>query len=251
MVALSVLLDYLNELLQPNKFVDYCPNGLQIQGKAYIKKIVTGVSANQALIAAACKSDADAILVHHGFFWKNESPCITGMKYHRIKTLFQSELNLLAYHLPLDAHPVYGNNVQLAGVLDIQMTDTLEIQPGIFMGKGKFLNAMTGHELAQLISDKLQRPPLYIPANGAKISTVGWCTGAAQDFITTAIEHNLDAYITGEISERIVAIAEENNIHFYAAGHHATERYGVKALGEHLSDKFDLDHEFIDISNPV
>ncbi|MBA2654755.1 MAG: Nif3-like dinuclear metal center hexameric protein [Gammaproteobacteria bacterium] len=251
-MELSTVINYLNDLLQPQLFRDYCPNGLQVQGNSTIKTLVTGVSASQALIEAAIELQADALLVHHGFFWKNESPSIVGMKYRRIKALLLNEINLLAYHLPLDAHPLYGNNIQLGQLLGLENIETFEVEPGLNLGyKGRLPRALSGELFSELIARKLLRTPLHIESNDRSIETVAWCTGGAQDYLSQAIDQNIDAYLTGEVSERTFHLAKENNIHFYAAGHHATERYGVKALGEHLSQKFNLIHHFVDIDNPV
>lgn len=252
MVTLEAFVAYLDHLLTPKQFVDYCPNGLQIEGKPVIETLVTGVTANLALLEAAIAHNADALLVHHGFFWKNDSPCITGMSYRRIRTLITHGMSLLAYHLPLDAHEVYGNNVQLGQRLDALVTDTFQSQSGINIGCiGQLRTPMSGEQLAKWLTTQLERAPLYISGSKRPIETLAWCTGAGQDYIWQALENKVDAYLTGEVSERTVHIARENNLHFYAAGHHATERYGVKALGDHLSSQFGIQHHFIDIDNPV
>lgn len=251
MVTLESLVSHLNLLLQPEAFKDYCPNGLQVEGKTKVKTLVTGVTASQALIDAAIKHEADAILVHHGFFWKNEPATIVGMKQRRIQSLLVNDISLIAYHLPLDAHPVYGNNIQLGNLLALQQIETFAVEPGLNIGYlARLTKPATGEQLSTLLAQKLSRVPLHVAAD-KEIRQVAWCTGGAQDYITQAIEQGADAYITGEISERTFHIAQENNIHFYAAGHHATERYGVKSLGEHLADEFNLRHHFIDIDNPV
>jgi dinuclear metal center YbgI/SA1388 family protein len=252
MVTLQQLVYYLEGLLQPDEFKDYAPNGLQVEGKSCINTLVTGVTANQALIDAAIKHQADAMLVHHGFFWKNEPPALVGMKYKRIKSLIENDISLLAYHIPLDAHLVYGNNIQLGKLLDIELMATFPVEPGLFIGyKGRLYTPLTGLQFAEMLASRLGRVPLYIPGKDAVIETIAWCTGAAQDYLPCAILQKVDAYLTGEVSERTVHIARENNIHFYAAGHHATERYGVSALGDHLSQEFNISHLFIDIENPV
>lgn len=249
-MKLHTLNDYLNELLEPANFKDYCPNGLQVEGKSDVKKIVTGVSACQQLIDKAVEKNADALLVHHGFFWNAENPCIVGMKKNRISTLLQYQINLFAYHLPLDAHLEFGNNVQLAKTLNFEI-DSREENKNNLLFSGKLFEPMMGHEFSSYLSEKLHREPLYIPGNDALIKTIAWCTGAAQDFISDALELGVDAFLTGEVSERTVHFARENEINFYAAGHHATERYGIKALGDHLAEKFSLEHEFVEVHNPV
>lgn len=252
MVKLPELVAYLTHLLEPQVFKDYCPNGLQVEGKQEITTLVTGVTASQALIDAAVEKNADAILVHHGLFWKGEAMTLTGMKYRRVKSLIVNKTNLLAYHLPLDAHPLYGNNAQLAKILNIDLQETFEVEPGIKLGcLGEISPAQSVDHFTQHLESRLQRVPLHIPSTKKEIRRIAWCTGAAQDFILPAIDQGIDAYLTGEVSERTVHIARENNIHFFAAGHHATERYGVLALGEHLSERFGLAHSFIDIDNPV
>lgn len=251
MVSLDSLIAYLNQILQPELFRDYCPNGLQVEGKSTIRTLVTGVTASQALIDAAIKIKADAILVHHGFFWKNETPNIVGMKYRRIRALLTNDMSLIAYHLPLDAHLIYGNNIQLGKLLGLEKINTFCVEPNLQLGfMAKLPSPLTGEQFADLIATKLARVPLHIKADNL-ISQVAWCTGGAQDYIMQAIDQKADAYISGEISERTVHLANENNIHFYAAGHHATERYGVKALGQHLAQQFQISHHFIDIDNPV
>ncbi|MGO2321324.1 Nif3-like dinuclear metal center hexameric protein [Vibrio casei] len=243
----------LNQTLSPHLVKDYCPNGLQVEGKQAIKKIVTGVTASQALIEAAVEAKADAILVHHGYFWKGEPQPITGMKGKRIRSLIQNDINLYAYHLPLDIHPRLGNNTQLAGLLDIKVEGGLEGHAQSVAMHGSFNVALTGKQLEDRIDNALNRQPLHIEPNDAdkKIKTVGWCTGGGQDYLELASKFGLDAFISGEISERTTYIARELGIHYFAAGHHATERYGVRALGEWLAKEYNFDVEFIDIDNPV
>jgi dinuclear metal center YbgI/SA1388 family protein len=252
MVMLSDLTLYLNQLLRPDLFKDYCPNGLQIEGRPQVLTLISGVTANQALIDAAIDSKADAILVHHGFFWKNEETCLVGMKYRRIRSLLVNDISLLAYHLPLDAHLLYGNNIQLGHLLGLEFLKTFPIEPGLELGFiGHLKRPLSGECLADLIAEKLSRRPLHIQNTSRLIKTVAWCSGAGQDYMLNAIAQQADAYLTGEASERTFHIARENPIHFYAAGHHATEKYGVIALGNHLRDKFNLKHYFIDIDNPL
>ena len=252
MVQRHELIRYLTELLRPDNCKDYCPNGLQVSGKDNICTLVTGVTANAALIAAACALGADALLVHHGFFWRGEDPCLTGLKYNRIKMLIQHDINLFAFHLPLDMHKEVGNNVQLAKILNF--TPKGQIAAGEPLGSvwhGTLPQACAGDQLAHHIEQKLQRRPLYIAGKSAQIKTIAWCTGAAQDYLQLAADYGCDAFLTGEVSERTVDIARETGIHFYAAGHYATERYGVQALGALLAEHFELTHQFIEIHNPV
>ncbi|MGF1737481.1 Nif3-like dinuclear metal center hexameric protein [Photobacterium satsumensis] len=243
----------LNELLSPHQIKDYCPNGLQVEGKSEVKKIITGVTACQALIDRAIEEQADALLVHHGFFWKGEAAEIRGMKYRRIKALIENGINLYAYHLPLDVHPTLGNNAKLAELLDIEVLGGLEEgNPNSVAIYGQLAQPLSGEELAARLSITLHREPLHIGDNAPQeIKTLGWCTGGGQDFIELAANKGLDAFISGEISERTVHISRELGIHYFSAGHHATERYGIKSLGEYLAENHNFDVTFIDVDNPV
>ena len=246
MIGQAELVQYCDELLEAALFKDYCPNGLQVEGKDTINRIVSGVTASQALIDAAIEKKADLLLVHHGFFWKGENSVVTGMKHRRLKALLINDINLLAYHLPLDAHKTLGNNVILAKKLGLK-------NPIYFAGNDIAIIGdltETGESLKQRLTEQLFREPLHVDVE-RPITRVSLCTGAAQSYIEQALEMGADAFISGEISESTWHFAQENNIHYYAAGHHATERYGVQALGEHLAEKFGLEHEFIDIPNPV
>lgn len=246
------LANKLDQLLEIHQFKDFCPNGLQIEGDDDVKKIITGVTANQALIDIAIEENADAILVHHGFFWKGEKQEIVGMKYNRIKALIENGINLYAYHLPLDVHPELGNNAQLARLLEIIDRRPLEPWDKRSVGRvGKFEQAITPDVLSARIESALFRKPLHIEGGKEEIKSIAWCTGGGQDYITIAAEQGIDAFISGEISERTVHIAREMGIHYYAAGHHATERYGVQALGQWLEEELDMDVLFVDIDNPV
>jgi len=252
MVLLQDLVNYCDQLLSIDQFQDYCPNGLQVEGKPQINKLVSGVTASQALIDAAIGQQADAIVVHHGFFWKGENPCVVGMKRRRLQTLLASGVSLIAYHLPLDAHDNLGNNAQLGRLLG------LAVRGGFGGGRGpdialhgELRAPLSARQLAQHIAEQLGREPMHIPGRAEQVSKVAWCTGAAQNYIEQAVALGVDAFISGEISEQTVHVARETGTHYYAAGHHATERYGVKALAEHLGDHFAIDHQFIDIENPV
>ncbi len=251
MVQLKDLLSYSNNVLEIERFNDYCPNGLQVEGKMEIKKIISGVTASQALIDAAIKEKADVLLVHHGYFWKGEDARIIGLKYKRVRSLIEAGINLLAYHLPLDAHPLYGNNEKLAEILEFDIAGSFPSGSDAVGMYGTLKTPMSAADFSEKISSTLGREPLHIGENSEQIHTIAWCSGAAQNYIEAAFELGVDAYLTGEISEQTVHIARENGLHFYAAGHHATERYGVKAFGEHLASHFDLNHQFIDIPNPV
>jgi dinuclear metal center YbgI/SA1388 family protein len=225
---------------------------LQVEGKAEVQRIVSGVTASQALLDAAVEAQADLVLVHHGFFWKGESPCITGTRHRRIATLINNGISLLGYHLPLDAHPELGNNAQLGLRLGITVQGTFGAGRGPDLGVwGQLDRPYSSAELAAHIGTVLDRSPLHLPGGPKEICRVGWCTGAAQSYIEAAADQGLDAFISGEVSEQTVHSARERGLHYFAAGHHATERDGARALGQHLAEKFALEHQFIDIPNPV
>lgn len=248
----NVLLDYLNELLKPELFNDYCPNGLQVEGKKEINNIVAGVTACQALLDAAINKKADLVLVHHGYFWKGERAAVTSVKRQRLKKLLANDINLIAYHLPLDSHDEFGNNIQLARILDLNIDGEIDTGSGPnLMLYGDVPNALSTNDFSRFIAKRLNREPLLIAGGDHDIKTVAWCTGAAQDFIELAADQGVDAYVSGEVSERTAHMARELGVHYFACGHHATERYGVKSLAEHLQQTFDLTCEFIDIDNPV
>ncbi len=252
MITLKALVDYTDTLLSVEKFSDYCPNGLQVEGRAGVGLLVTGVTASMALIEAAIEAGADALLVHHGYFWKGEDACITGMKRARLQRLLAADTSLLAYHLPLDAHPQFGNNAQLARLLGFDSAGTFGDDGGMQLAQHALLpTPLDGTALGVLLQQRLGREPLHIAGTARMIQRVGWCTGAAQSYIEAAAAQGLDAFISGEISEQTVHVARECGLHYFAAGHHATERYGVQALGEHLAGQFAIRHLFIDCDNPV
>jgi dinuclear metal center YbgI/SA1388 family protein len=249
MMKINDLNNYLNTLLQPERFSDYCPNGLQVEGKREINKIVTGVTASMALLEAALQANADAVLVHHGYFWRGEDLPITGIKKRRIQFLLQHEINLFAYHLPLDMHPELGNNVMLARQLGLSVTGWAGEKNMLALAE---LNSpQTLQEFAMLVEAKLKRTPQVIGDLNKSVQKIALCTGAAQGYIEQAVAANVDVYISGEISEQTVHVARESGMSYISAGHHATERYGIRELGGHLAQKFGLAHEFIDIDNPV
>ena len=250
-VERNLLLQEIEQFLNVNAISDYCPNGLQVEGKAQIKRIVSGVTASQALIDAAIELQADAILVHHGYFWKGEDQRVIGMKQRRIKALLTHDINLLAYHLPLDVHPEVGNNVQLAQRLGLTVTGPLEPGNPRSVGLIGTLDApLCAKDFAARIESVLSRAPLVFDQH-KPIQSVAWCTGGAQGYIEQAIAAGVDAYLTGEVSERTFHEAQENGISFFAAGHHATERYGVQALGEWLVKRFGIEHHYVECDNPV
>lgn len=250
-IELSALIKRADHYLNAAKIADYCPNGLQVEGRGHVRKIVSGVTASQELIDAAVAAEADLILVHHGYFWKGENPCVVGMKQRRLKTLLRHDISLLAYHLPLDVHPLIGNNVQLAERLGIVVEGPLEPEnPRNVALVGSLPEALDPVEFAARVEVLLGREPLLV--DGQKpIRRVGWCTGGGQGYIDQAIAAGVDLYLTGEASEQTFHSARENGISFIAAGHHATERYGVQALGDYLAREFNIEHLFIDCPNPI
>jgi dinuclear metal center YbgI/SA1388 family protein len=250
-VALSTLVEEADRYLGSARIQDYCPNGLQVEGRPQVRRIVSGVTASQALLDAAVEANADLVLVHHGYFWKGENPCITGMKQRRLKTLLKHEMSLLAYHLPLDVHSEVGNNVQLAQQLEITVEGPLDPDNPRTVGLvGSLDEAMTPRDFARRVQSALGREPLLIEGEGM-IRRVGWCTGGGQGYIDQAVLAGVDLYLSGEASEQTFHSARENGISFIAAGHHATERYGVQALGDYLARRFALEHLFIDCPNPI
>lgn len=248
-MELHTLCRYADDYLGVSRFRDYAPNGLQVEGRPEVRRIVSGVTASMALIEAALDLEADAILVHHGYFWRGESPVVTGIRRRRLKALLANDVSLIAYHLPLDAHPELGNNAQLARRLGLKAEAALTAEGIGSIGRPD--TALTLDTLVARIHGALARAPLAIPAGPESIERIAWCTGAAQGYIDQAAAQGAQAYVSGEISEQTVHAAREAGVHYIAAGHHATERYGVQALGEHLAAEWDIEHRFVDIDNPV
>ena len=250
MIEIGALRNYCDQLLASADFRDYCPNGLQVEGSRPVNRLITGVTASKAFIDAAIGMGADAVLVHHGYFWKGEPPCLVGMKGRRIQALVRSGLSLYAYHLPLDAHPELGNNRQLARVLGI-----LEASPVVSatgpLWQGQLPRPMAAEDFAAWTARALGREPLHISAHGRPIESLAWCTGAAQGYIEEAADLGVDGFLSGEISEQTTHQARELGVDYFAAGHHATERYGVQALGTHLAERFGFEHRFLDMDNPA
>ena len=246
------LLGAFDTLLQPERFKDYGPNGLQVEGKAEVRKIVSGVTASLALIEAAISSNADALFVHHGLFWRGQSGVVTGWMKQRLALLLKHDINLYAYHLPLDAHPELGNNAQLGLQLGLTATARFGDQNLGFLGAktdgGSFPSAF---ELSEHVKKILNRPVTLINSAQAAIKNIAWCTGGAQGYFEAAIAAGADAFITGEISEPQAHYAREMNVTFIACGHHASERYGAPAVAAHVAAQFGLAHAFIDIDNPA
>jgi dinuclear metal center YbgI/SA1388 family protein len=249
-VPLDQLTAYCDRLLETERFDDYCPNGLQVEAATSVRRLVTGVTACQALIEAAADTGADALLVHHGFFWKGEPQPLRGMKARRIATLMRRGVSLLAYHLPLDVHPELGNNARLGDLLGFRDMQQAEGDQGL-LWHGDTGVPLSLEALAGQVKAVLDREPLVVAGGERPVRRVAWCSGAAQGYIVRAAELGADAYISGEVSEQTVHQARELGIHYLAAGHHATERYGVQALGAHLGGCFGIDHRHIDIDNPV
>lgn len=250
------LADWLDASLQASRFKDYCPNGLQVEGKPRVGHIITGVTASEALLRAAIERGADAVLVHHGWFWKNEDPRVRGPRRTRLALALHHDLNLFAYHLPLDAHPQWGNNAQLARVLGLMPDcDTtgapLTCGPDNLIWLGTAPGLPDLQALSQRVQQRLGRAPLVIGEPDRTLKRIAWCTGAAQGMLDDAVQAGADAYITGEASEPTVHLARETGTAFIGAGHHATERYGVRALGEAIARQFGIRVEFVDIDNPV
>ena len=240
---------HLRRLLEVDRFKDYGPNGLQVEGKARIGKIVSGVTASLALIDAAIEAGADALLVHHGLFWRGQDGRLTGWLKARVARLMQHELNLFAYHLPLDAHAELGNNAQWGAALGLQADERFGEQALGFIGEAAGLVTTTA--LAAQVARVLARPPLVLPGDGRPLRRIAWCTGGAQGYFEAAIEAGADAFLTGEISEPQAHLARETGVAFLACGHHATERFGAPAVATAVAAHFGLAHQFIDLDNPA
>jgi dinuclear metal center YbgI/SA1388 family protein len=248
-MLLDELRDYNATLLQTGLFKDYCPNGLQVEGRPEVRRIASGVTASQKVLDAAIAWGADAVLVHHGYFWRNEDAAITGIKKRRIAQLLRNEVSLLAYHLPLDAHHELGNNAQLGKLLGLTERGRFGEQGIACIGELAPSQALA--QFAAWIGGRLQRIPQVIGEDARNIRKVAWCSGGAQGYFEAAIAQGVDAFISGEISEQSFHLAQESGVAFIAAGHHATERLGIRALGEHLASQFGLEHRFFDQDNPV
>jgi dinuclear metal center YbgI/SA1388 family protein len=248
-MKLEELVEYLDRLLQPALFRDYCPNGMQVEGRATVGRIIAGVTASQALLDLAVERRADAVLVHHGYFWKGEDARITGIRRRRLKTLLGQDISLLAYHLPLDAHPELGNNAQLAARLGWTADGRFGEQQIAWLGA--IGGETTAAKLAKQVADGLGRVPLLVGPADRPVRRIGWCTGGAQGYFEEAIALGVDAFVSGEISEQTVHLARESGVAYLACGHHATERYGVAALAAHLAENCGIDCQFVDLDNPA
>ena len=252
MTKLQDIIQWCDQTLKSPEFKDYAPNGLQIEGKTEVRKILAAVTASQDAIDAAIRENADLLLVHHGYFWKGEAYPITGMRGKRIKSLIQHDISLLAYHLPLDSHPSLGNNAAIADLLELERIEALDPSERHPIGNLGYLNQpMPVEEFKKFVSEKLKFDAIHLPADRTMIEKVGFCTGGAQDFIVKAAEQSCDAYISGEVSERTFYEAKELGVHYFACGHHATERYGVQRLGQAISEQFDIEYVYFELNNPI
>lgn len=252
MITNKVLSSSLHELLACEQFSDYAPNGLQVQGQENIKKIATAVTASLEVIERAVAMQAQALIVHHGYFWKGERSEIVGIKRERIAALLSHDINLFAYHLPLDCHPTLGNNAQLAKKLNLDAVQWHRIESiNNLMCSANLPQPLSAEELQAYLSQRILRQPLHLDGGKKTIKKIAWCTGAAQDYLSHAYALGVDAYLSGEVSERTYYEAKELGIHYFACGHHATERYGIQALGCYLAQTYQLEHEFIDSSNVI
>lgn len=252
MAKLQDIIQWCDQTLKSPEFKDYAPNGLQIEGKTEVRKILAAVTASQDAIDAAIRENADLLLVHHGYFWKGEAYPITGMRGKRIKSLIQHDISLLAYHLPLDSHPSLGNNAAIADLLELERIEALDPSERHPIGNIGYLNQpMPVEEFKTFVSEKLKFDVTHLPADKNMIEKVGFCTGGAQDFIVKAAEQGCDAYISGEVSERTFYEAKELDVHYFACGHHATERYGVQRLGQAISEQFDIEYIYFELNNPI
>ena len=252
MATLNEIIQWCDSTLKAAEFKDYAPNGLQIEGKTEVKKILCAVTASQSAIEAAIAQQADLLLVHHGYFWKGEAYPITGMRGKRIKTLIQNDISLAGYHLPLDAHPALGNNAAIADLLELQNIEALDPSERHPIGNiGYLKQALSPEAFKVLLTEKLGFDTIHLAAEKTQIQKVGFCTGGAQDFIEKAATQNCDAYISGEVSERTFYQAQELNVHYFACGHHATERYGVQRLGRAISEQFNIEYSYFELNNPI
>ncbi|MBU3846533.1 MAG: Nif3-like dinuclear metal center hexameric protein [Candidatus Acinetobacter avistercoris] len=252
MATLTDIIQWCDQTLKSHEFKDYAPNGLQIEGKAEVNKILCAVTASQTAIDAAIEYGADLLLVHHGYFWKGEAYPITGMRGKRIKSLIKNDISLVGYHLPLDSHPTLGNNTAIADLLDLENIEALDPSERHPIGNiGYLKQAMTPEDFKTFVSKQLGFEAIHLPADKTSIHKVGFCTGGAQDFIAKAAAQNCDAYISGEVSERTFYEAAELNVHYYACGHHATERYGVQRLSKAISEQFNVEFSYFELNNPI
>lgn len=252
MANLNEIIQWCDQTLKSHEFKDYAPNGLQIEGTSEVKKILCAVTASQTAIDAAIAYGADLLLVHHGYFWKGEPYPITGMRGKRIKSLIQHDISLVGYHLPLDSHPTIGNNAAIADLLELEHIEALDPNERNPIGNiGYLKSAMSPEVFKQFASEKLGFDAIHLPADKTSIQKVGFCTGGAQDYIKKAADQDCDAYMSGEVSERTFYEAQELNVHYYACGHHATEKYGVQRLAKAISEQFNIEYSYFELNNPI
>ena len=252
MATLADIIQWCDSTLKSHEFKDYAPNGLQIEGKTEVNKIVCAVTASQTAIDAAIAQGADLLLVHHGYFWKGEAYPITGMRGKRIKSLIQQDISLVGYHLPLDSHPTLGNNAAIADLLELQNIEALDPTERHPIGNiGYLKSAMSPEAFKAFVSERLGFDAIHLPSDKSTIQKVGFCTGGAQDYIAKAALQNCDAYISGEVSERTFYEAAELGVHYYACGHHATEKYGVQRLAKAISEQFNIEYSYFELNNPI
>ncbi|PQJ96030.1 Nif3-like dinuclear metal center hexameric protein [Chromatium okenii] len=250
MIEARVLVAYCDELLSTASFADYAPNGLQVEGDRPIQRLVSGVTASAALLEAALALEADAIVVHHGWFWNHENPCLIGIKGRRARTLLKAGASLIAYHLPLDAHPLLGNNAMLGQRLGFCDREPTTLGKGL-VWVGRLALPVLPATLAEQVFQQLGRAVTLVDGKHGMLERIAWCSGGGQNHLEQAAALGVDAFLSGEISEQTTHLAREYGICYLAAGHHATERYGIQALGAHLAEQFGLWHQFIEIDNPA
>ncbi len=252
MAKLQDIIQWCDQTLAASEFKDYAPNGLQIEGTPEVNKILCAVTASQSAIEAAIAQGADMLLVHHGYFWKGEAYPITGMRGQRIRSLIKNDISLVGYHLPLDSHPTLGNNAAIADLLALENIEALDPNERRPIGNiGYLQQAMRPEQFKTFVSEKLGFDAIHLAADKTEIQKVGFCTGGAQDYIHKAAAQNCDAYISGEVSERTFYEAQELNLHYYACGHHATERYGVQRLAKAISEQFNIESHYFELNNPI
>ena len=252
MANLHDIVQWCNQTLKVSEFKDYAPNGLQIEGTPEVNKIVCAVTASEDAINAAIAQQADALLVHHGYFWKGEAYPITGMRGNRIKKLIQNNISLIAYHLPLDSHPTLGNNAAIADLIGLQKLEALDPFEKHPIGNIGYLESpLSPEQFKTNLQAIFDFNVIHLPSEKTQIQKVGFCTGGAQDFINKSAEKDCDAYISGEVSERTFYEAKELGVHYFACGHHATERYGVQRLAQAITNQFAVETIYFELNNPI
>ena len=249
-MQLIELRNHLDTLLDAQRLKDYCPNGLQVEGRPEVARVLCGVTASQALLDRAVAGGHDAVFVHHGLFWKGEDGRVTGFRRQRLRALLANDINLFAYHLPLDVHPELGNNAQLGKRMGWQGEGRFADQDLGWIGRPRE-PGQRAQTIADALAQTLGRVPLLVGDGDRPVRRVAWCTGGAQGYFEQAILAGADLYVSGEISEQTVHLARESGVPYIAAGHHATERYGAQAIAAYLADELGLEAEIVDVDNPV